>query len=157
GDGAAHLDRAEHARDSHHLRLAGPPIGPWRSAGSTHGVCMTWHRVRIMLGLLALASPSVAQQPLTLAEAQAEARARAPEAAELAALVRGAEAMAAQATRRFRQNAELSASYFNGALTSRPEETAWSVGVRLPVDVSGSWRSRGASANADLGRTRFER
>ena len=118
---------------------------------------MTPRRLTTMLPLLALAAPAAAQQPLTLPQAQAEARARAPEAAELDALVRGTEAIAAQASRRFRQNAEVSASYFNGALTARPEETTWSVGAKLPVDVSGSWKSRGASANADVTRSRFER
>jgi cobalt-zinc-cadmium efflux system outer membrane protein len=110
-----------------------------------------------MLGLLVLARTAVAQPPLALADAQAEARAHAPEAAELDALVRGAEAIAAQAGRRFRQNPELSASYFNGALTGRPEELAWSVGARVPLDLSGSSKPRTGSANADLTRSRLNR
>lgn len=111
----------------------------------------------ITLGLLLVVVPTAAQQALTLAEAQAEARAHAPAAAELDAFVHGAEAIAAQASRRFRQNPELSGTYFNGALTGRSEETSWSVGAKLPVDLSGSWKSRGASAAADVARTRFER
>lgn len=111
----------------------------------------------IVLGLLLVVVPTAAQQALTLAEAQAEARRHAPEAAELDALVRGAEAIAAQATRRFRQNPDVSGTYFNGALTGRSDETSWSVGATLPIDVSGSWKSRGASASADIARTRFER
>jgi len=102
----------------------------------------------IVLSLLLGIVPAAAQQALTLAEAQAEARAHAPEAAELEALVQGAEAIAAQASRRFRQSPEVSGTYFNGALTGRSEETAWSVGAKWPVDVSGSWTSRGASAGA---------
>jgi cobalt-zinc-cadmium efflux system outer membrane protein len=114
-------------------------------------------RLTIVLGLLLVAMPATAQQALTLAEAQAEARAHAPEAAELDALVHGAEAIAAQASRRIRQNPEISGTYFNGALTGRSEETSWSLGAKWPVDVSGSWNSRGASAGADVARTRFER
>jgi cobalt-zinc-cadmium efflux system outer membrane protein len=110
-----------------------------------------------LLGLLIIARSVLAQPPLTLAGAQAEARAHAPEAAELEALVRGAEAIAGQAGRRFRQNPELSATYFNGALTGRPEESAWSVGARVPLDLSGSWKSRTGSANADLARSRWNR
>jgi outer membrane protein, heavy metal efflux system len=102
-------------------------------------------------------TPSAAQQALTLAAAHAEARAHAPDAAELEALVHGAEAIAAQASRRFRQNPEVSASYFNGSLTGRPEETLWSVGAKLPVDLSGSAKSRGASATADVARLQFDR
>ncbi len=117
---------------------------------------MTRLRITIMLGLLALADPCAAQQPLTLAEAQAEARAHAPEAAELDALVRGAEVFAAQAGRRFRQNPEVSGNYFNGAILGL-DETSWSVGAILPVDISGSWKPRAASANADVRRTRFQR
>lgn len=118
---------------------------------------MTRRRLPFVLCVLAIASPSLAQQPLTLAEAQAEARAHAPDAAELDALVRGAEAIAAQASRRFRQNPTLAASYFNGALIGRPDETSWNVSATLPVDVSGSWKPRAASANADVARTRFAR
>src|SRR5438128_10210246 len=104
---------------------------------------MTPREFVILLALLLVVVPTAAQQVLTLADAQAEARAHAPEAAELDALVRGAEAIAAQASRRFRQRPEISASYFNGALTGRSEETSWAVGAKLPVDVSGSWKSRG--------------
>lgn len=117
---------------------------------------MTRRRITIVLGLLAMATPSAAQPPLTLADAQAEARAHAPEAAELAALVQGAEAFAAQASRRFRQNPKVSGNYFNGALLGL-DETSWSVGATLPLDVSGSWKPRAASANADVVRTRFQR
>ena len=102
------------------------------------------------------AAVAAAQQPLTLADAQAEARARAPETAELDAAVRGAEAMAAQAGRRFRQDPTLSAGYFNGALIGR-DESAVNVDVSVPVDVSGSWKPRAASAAADLARAGLDR
>jgi cobalt-zinc-cadmium efflux system outer membrane protein len=105
----------------------------------------------------ACAMHAAAQQALSLSEAQSEARAHAPDMVALDAAVRGAEQIAAQASRRFRQDPELSASYFNGHLTGRPEESAWSLGARLPVDMSGSWKARGASATADVSRTRLER
>lgn len=111
--------------------------------------------IALTLGLVA--APAAAQRTITLTDAQAEARAHAPEAAELETVIRGAEAIAAQASRRFRQNPEVSGTYFNGALTGRSEETSWSVGAKLPLDVSGSWKPRAASATADIARTRFER
>jgi cobalt-zinc-cadmium efflux system outer membrane protein len=107
--------------------------------------------------VLAAVVPVVAQQSLTLASAQAEARAHAPDVAELTAVVAGAEAVSAQAGRVFRQNPEVSASYANGSLVGRPDESSWSVGARLPVDISGSRKARSASAAADLARTRFDR
>ena len=70
----------------------------------------------LIFGLIATRAPA---QVLTLSDAQAEARAHAPQAAELEAVIRGAEALAAQAGRRFRQNPEVSGTSFNGALTGR--------------------------------------
>jgi hypothetical protein len=99
----------------------------------------------VTLVLTSIAARSAAQQPLTLADAQAEARAHAPEVAQLEAVVRGAEAVAAQASRRFRQNPDLTTSYFNGASIGRPEERSWTASASLPVDVSGSWKPRARS------------
>src|SRR6266542_4512984 len=96
------------------------------------------------------------QAPLTLLDAQAEARAHAPDVGELDALVRGAEAFAAQARRRVRQNPDVSASYGPGALVGRSDEVTWTIGAALPVDLSGSWKPRTASADADVARARSE-
>jgi cobalt-zinc-cadmium efflux system outer membrane protein len=119
---------------------------------------MNRHFVFIRLvGVLAFFSgPAAAQQLLTLGQAQAEARARAPESAELEAAVRGAEALVAQARRKFRQDPTVSAGYFNGALIGR-DETAANVDVSVPVDISGSWKPRTASAEADVRRVGFDR
>jgi outer membrane protein, heavy metal efflux system len=135
--------------------MACTPIAGSRAAAGFHvmrGLCL----VCVTLALTAIAASSAAQQPLTLADAQAEARAHAPEVAQLEAVVRGAEAVAAQASRRFRQNPDLTTSYFNGALIGRPEERSWTASASLPVDVSGSWKSRAASAGADLTRAQFD-
>ena len=105
---------------------------------------------------LFVAATAQAQQPLTLADAQSEARAHAPETRELQAVIQGAQTVAAQAKRRFRQDPTLAGSYFNGALIGQDETTA-SVDVSLPVDVSGSWKPRAASAQADLQRATFDR
>jgi outer membrane protein TolC len=116
-----------------------------------------------LLAIIAVATTAVfpvsaaAQVPLTLADAQAEARAHAPDVAELDALVRGAEGVAAQARRRLRQNPEISATYGPGALAGRPDELSWTVAAALPVDVSGSWKPRAASADEDVSRARRER
>ena len=111
----------------------------------------------LSLALLTGSAKIGAQQPLTLAEAQAEARAHAPQVAELDARLRGTQAIAAQARRILRQDPVVSSSYFNGALLGRPDENSWSVDAKLPVDFSGSWTSRSASASADVTRTQFER
>jgi outer membrane protein TolC len=103
------------------------------------------------------APDAAAQRALTLADAQREARAAAPEVGELQARIAAAEAIAAQAGRRFREDPLVTSSLFRGELLGHPDEHTWSVGIRQPFDISGSWRPRLASANADLARVRFDR
>lgn len=98
-----------------------------------------------------------AQRPLSLVAAQAEARANAPDAAELQARIAGAEAIAMQAGRRFRDDPIISSSYFQGRVIGRSDESSWDLGIRQPFDLSGSWKPRAASATADVERTRQER
>ncbi|TAK32410.1 MAG: hypothetical protein EPO40_02495 [Myxococcaceae bacterium] len=108
---------------------------------------------------LALVSAAARAQeaPLSLAAAQAEARAHAPEAASLAAGVRGAEAVAGDARRAFRQDPTLSFSAQPGALSGESQGLGYSVGVSLPIDVSSAWVPRGEAAAADAQRAAFER
>lgn len=87
--------------------------------------------------------------PLSLADAQAEARAHAPEAAQLVAGTRGAEAVARQSGRWLREDPEFSVGVEPG------DTTGWSAGVELPVDLSGSWGARRSSATASLDATRI--
>lgn len=110
----------------------------------------------LVLGLVCASRDAHAQRPLSLAEAQAEARAHAPEAAQLQAQIAGAEAIAAQAGRVFRDDPTISSSLFRGSLVGHPDESAWDVSVRQALDLSGSWRPRAASAAADVARTRFD-
>jgi outer membrane protein, heavy metal efflux system len=98
-----------------------------------------------------------AQGALTLAEAQREARFASPELTELQARIGAAEALAAQAGRRFREDPVFASSIFRGELVGHPDEQTWSVGIRQPFDLAGSWRPRLASANADLARVQFDR
>ena len=98
-----------------------------------------------------------AQRVLSLAEAQTEARAAAPEVGELQARISAADAVAAQAGRRFRDDPIVSTSIFSGALLGHPDEHAWRVGIRQPFDFSGSRGPRLASANADVSRAQFDR
>src|SRR5437867_660455 len=116
-------------------------------------------RLAVIAVATAVAMPvcAGAQVPVTLADAQAEARAHAPDPPAVDALVRGAEVVAAQAPRRLRQKPEIAATYGPGALAGRPDELSWTVTAALPVDVSGSWKPRAASADADLSRARRER
>jgi cobalt-zinc-cadmium efflux system outer membrane protein len=113
--------------------------------------------VTVLVGLIAAAIRTTAQQPLTLVAAQAEARAHAPDPAELQARVSEAEAIAAQASRLFRQNPTVSTSYASGSLIGLPEERAWTVGISQLFDVSGSRHPRSASAASDVERARFDR
>ncbi len=110
----------------------------------------------VMIGLVVAPAPALAQRALSLAEAQAEARRNAPEAAELQARIAGAEAIAAQAGRRWRDDPTLASSLFRGSLVGHPDESAWDLSVRQAVDLSGSWKPRAATAAADVGRTRLE-
>lgn len=98
-----------------------------------------------------------AQRPLSLVAAQAEARANAPDAAELQAALVGAETLAAQASRRLRDDPTVSSSFVQGSLVGRPDEHAWNLGFSQAFDISGSWMPRAASAAADVERTRQER
>ncbi len=111
---------------------------------------------RVLFVLLAfaafVAADARAQPPLTLAQAQAEARANAPDSAEAQARIAGAEGIALQARRVLTLDPTISTSVFQGALVGRPDEGAWNVGVRQPVDVSHAWRPRAASAAADVER-----
>jgi len=119
---------------------------------------MTRHRFQIAIALLSLATgPAYAADVLSLADAQATARAHAPEAAALAARLAGTEAIANDARRAIRLDPSLSGTYAPGRVIGKPEETAWQIGLRWPLDLSGSWQARGASAEADRDRTSFER
>lgn len=109
----------------------------------------------IVIGLIA--ADASAQRVLSLTEAQTEARAGAPEVGELQARISAADAVAAQAGRRFRDDPTVSGSLFRGELLGHPDENAWSVSFRQPLDFSGSSRPRLASANADVSRAQFDR
>ncbi len=100
---------------------------------------------------------SAAAQALSLSDAKSEARAHAPEGAELEARLRGADAVLDDAGRVFRRDPTLQTSYSTGALTGSPDEHAVTVGVRIPIDISGSWTPREGSARADRERVRYER
>lgn len=111
----------------------------------------------VLLALSLMPADASAQRVLTLAEAQTEARASAPEVGELQARISAAEAIAGQASRRVRDDPTVSSSIFRGELLAHPDESAWSVAIRQPIDFSGSWRPRLASATADVARTQFDR
>lgn len=111
----------------------------------------------VLAAVLASASARAQEAPLSLADAQSEARAHAPEVASLAAGVRGAEAVARDARRAFRQDPMLTVSAQPGALTGEPREFGYSVGVSLPIDVSGAWVPRGEAAAAEAQRAGFDR
>ena len=112
----------------------------------------------LLAGLLWIApEATAAAQAISLTDAQFEARAHAPEGAELDARLRGADAVLDDAGRVFRRDPSIQGSYSTGALTGSPNEHAATVGVRLPVDISGSWTPREGSARADRDRARYER
>ncbi len=91
----------------------------------------------------------LAQPPLTLAAAQAEARAHAPEAGELDARLRAASAIAGDALRALRTDPVLTGRY-GSAPPGDAAGRSWGVGLSWSLDLSGSWTLRGASADAAL-------
>lgn len=116
---------------------------------------MRAHAAALLVGLVATVAH--AETRLTLAQAQAEARAHAPDVRELVARLRGAEAIARAARRVFTTNPVVSGSVAPGAVVGRPEELAWNVGVKQQLDISGSWGARRASADADADKARLDR
>lgn len=121
---------------------------------------MRQHRVIVLgvtLSAFMVPRAASAQRALSLPDAQAEARVYAPDAAELQSRIAAAEAMAAQAARRFREDPMISGTFSQGRLVGRSDETAWTLGIQQPFDLSGSWKPRAASAAADVERTRQER
>ena len=94
--------------------------------------------------------------PLSLSAAQAEARAHAPEGAELEARVQGARLEAAAAARVFRNNPTLSGGIVPAALAPGSEDFAWNVGLSMTFDVSGSWSARSRSGAAASEKARFD-
>jgi outer membrane protein TolC len=100
---------------------------------------------------------ALAAPPLSLAEAQAEARAHAPEGAALEARLRAEQLAAAPASRALRTNPTVSGTYAPGVLTGHPDEHSWEIALSQTLDLSGSWRPHGASAAADRDRAAEER
>lgn len=108
----------------------------------------------LVLGRVGAAS---AAEPLSLAAAQAEARARAPEQGLFAAHIVAADALASDARRVFRRDPQILAGIAPGGLGGDASERDYTVGLRWSVDATGTWVPRRRSAVADLERTRQER
>jgi cobalt-zinc-cadmium efflux system outer membrane protein len=121
---------------------------------------MKWRACIGLTCLLALADPrarAATRPPLTLSQAQEEARAHSPGATELAARLRGAELVAKEASRVFRENPAIGIGYESGALSGENGEHSVTAQLNWTVDVSGSWATRRQSAEADLARVAFDR
>ena len=101
GGGPRDLDHPQHARPAHDLRVAG-------AQGQTPGGRTMRHTTLAVILALVPATRALPAAPLSLRDAQTEARARAPEAAELEARLRGAELSAEAASRAVRSNSILS-------------------------------------------------
>src|SRR5690242_19420099 len=84
--------------------------------------------------------------PLTLAEAQSEARARAPDVDVLAARLAAADAVARDARRAVRRDPSLGFNIAPGELGGDRSEQDIAVGLRWSIDVTGSWVPRRAAA-----------
>ena len=106
---------------------------------------------------MAVAARAEERAPLALSVAQAEARDHAPDAAELVARVRGAQAIANDAGRALRSDPILSFTGRPNAVVGEPDEYGFDVGVAWTIDISGSWRSRERSALAELDRAKAGR
>lgn len=96
-------------------------------------------------------------RPLTLAEAQVEARSHAPRATALATKLAGAEAIAHDRRRRLRTDPELSASYTTGAPSGDLDEQSIGIGFDWALDLSGAWRDLRDAAATDRDRAEASR
>ncbi len=114
-------------------------------------------RAWALLVTLAVTTKPAGAEGLSLASAQAEARAHAPDVAELDARLQGAQLVADASGRVLRTNPQLSGTYVPGPLAGNPGELSWEVSVQQTFDVSGSWRPRAKSADADRDRSGHER
>ncbi len=115
------------------------------------------HYLAFALTLCLAPAFSAAASPLSLSAAQAEARTHAPEGAELAARLRGAQGVLDDAGRVFRKDPTITATYDTGALTGAPDEHGVAVGLAFPIDISRSWTPRAGAARADHDRAQHER
>lgn len=114
--------------------------------------------IKLAFAAVTLTVSSVsAAAPLTLDAARAEARSHAPEGAALDARIRGATVVLDDANRVFRRDPSLDVSYTTGALTGSPDEQVATVGLALPIDISGSRTPREGAARADRDRALYER
>lgn len=109
---------------------------------------------------LQLAARSVCAQPppppLTLPLAQSEARAHAPDAAEIEARVRAANVLLEDARRVLRSDPSIGFFYHPPALAGLDREQGFDFTLDWTLDISGSWDARAGSAAADLERTTEE-
>lgn len=86
--------------------------------------------------------------PLTLEQAQAEARANGPVLKVAQAQADGARAVAAASGRYFTEAPELTAGYSPGALTGEPGRDDFDVEISQRFNLSGSWVSERRAAEA---------
>ena len=97
----------------------------------------------------ALASPTRAQPaPLTLQQAQAEARTHAPERAVADATVAAARDREAVAGRWLTHDPVATGRYQQPTPGAAQDDRAWSLGLEWTIEVSGAWRARGQAARA---------
>ncbi len=108
-----------------------------------------------------VAPPAISEGPPTvelgLAEAQAEARSRSADAAELGARVAATKRSVEPGRRIFRSDPVLQATVESGAPFGQLEEGAVNAGVSWTVDPSGSWGPRQDAADAEVARAELER
>lgn len=111
------------------------------------------------LAALVLCMPMLASggEALTLAQAQEEARAKAPEGALFSARLKAAEELAIDARRAVRRDPSINFNVAPGELGGDTSERDIGVGLRWSVDVTGSWVPRRASAAADRDRSKYDR
>ena len=112
-----------------------------------------------LAGLLMWCVPTLASgaERLTLAQAQEEARAKAPEGALLSARLTAAEELAIDARRAVRRDPSLNFNVAPAELGGDASERDIGVGLRWSIDATGSWMPRRASAAADRDRSRHDR
>lgn len=104
-----------------------------------------------------LAARMAGGAPLGLVQAQVEARAHAPESAALLARVLTAAEVTRAAGRFLRSDPVLSGGVRTAHEDAGLEPPSWDLALSIPLDVSGSFRPRGASAAAEQEQAQYDR
>lgn len=104
----------------------------------------------VIVSALLVVHPAFADVPITLDQAQAEARAHAPERVVADASVAAAEVRAEVAGRRLTHDPVVVGRYQQPAPGQAADDRSYSAGLEWTLDLSGAWNPRASAARATV-------